>query len=284
MRIPEPPGRARVAIKIPGRLEPDRQRKAVHAIDRVLRQRILVSVYFKEKCYGLNAATLCDRAVELDCYGGVWNATGAPTAFLCLLERLIQLEPELGIIEEYIRQAEFKYLRILGALYLRIVGTPVQVFTGIEPLLQDWRKVRFIEPNGKYVVTYIDQVADDILRLSTVAGTTLPHLKNRVDMELQDEIDPRESEMMDRLEDLEDTDEGATEAMEFEDKRTPEELSPDRRRGDKSGPGPPYDKEKRQTAAQSVSKYKGNRSLLGPQSIEDWNKFRAKLGLKPLRP
>jgi pre-mRNA-splicing factor 38A len=65
-----------------------------------VRERITESYYWKEQCFGLNAATLCDRAVELKFIGGTSGITGRPTPFLCLAFKMLQLVPEKGIVLE----------------------------------------------------------------------------------------------------------------------------------------------------------------------------------------
>ena len=65
-----------------------------------VRERITESYYWKEQCFGLNAATLCDRAVELKFIGGTSGITGRPTPFLCLAFKMLQLVPEKKIVLE----------------------------------------------------------------------------------------------------------------------------------------------------------------------------------------
>ena len=67
-----------------------------------VRDRITESYYWKEQCFGLNAATLCDRAADLKFIGGTTGIMGKPTPFLCLAFKLLQLVPEKAIILEYL--------------------------------------------------------------------------------------------------------------------------------------------------------------------------------------
>lgn len=71
-----------------------------------VRERITESYYWKEQCFGLNAATLCDRAADLKFIGGTTGILGKPTAFLCLAFKLLQLVPEKEIILEYLNFRE----------------------------------------------------------------------------------------------------------------------------------------------------------------------------------
>lgn len=67
-----------------------------------VRDRITESYYWKEQCFGLNAATLCDRAAELKFIGGTTGIMGKPTPFLCLAFKMLQLVPEKAIVLEYL--------------------------------------------------------------------------------------------------------------------------------------------------------------------------------------
>ena len=83
--------------------------------EKAVRDRVVDSLYWKEQCFGLNAATLLDRAVELTFIGGTYGIAQKPSPFLCLAFKLLQLTPEREIIEFYLQEGgeEFKYLRAL---------------------------------------------------------------------------------------------------------------------------------------------------------------------------
>ena len=42
----------------------------------------------------------------------------------------------------------FRYVRALGALYLRIVGTSVECYKYLEPLYNDYRKIKYKNRQG----------------------------------------------------------------------------------------------------------------------------------------
>lgn len=64
------------------------------------------------------AATLIDKAIELTHVGGTYGGSRKATPFLCLILKLLQIQPSRDIVLEYIRNEDFKYLRALGAFYL----------------------------------------------------------------------------------------------------------------------------------------------------------------------
>jgi PRP38 family len=50
-----------------------------------------------------------------------------PSEFMCLILKLLQIQPDPEVIREYILQEDSKYLRLLGAFYLRLTGKADQV-------------------------------------------------------------------------------------------------------------------------------------------------------------
>ena len=80
--------------------------------------------------------------MDLDHIGGCFTPLQKPTAFLCLTLKLLQIQPDKDIVIEYIKQEDYKYLRALGAFYLRLTGSAVDVYKYLEPLYNDYRKLR----------------------------------------------------------------------------------------------------------------------------------------------
>ncbi|KAL5119288.1 hypothetical protein ACEQ8H_002775 [Pleosporales sp. CAS-2024a] len=194
-----------------------------------VRERITESYYWKEQCFGLNAATLCDRAAELKFIGGTTGITGRPTPFLCLAFKLLQLVPEKSIILEYLnfgadqdddddqedddekltdakdasppkdkdlnaagKLGSFKYLRCLAAFYIRLAWEPVDIYKTLEPLLTDYRKIKRRLKHA-FTLTHIDQFVDDLLTKDRICAVSLWKLPTRANLEDLEMLDPRES-------------------------------------------------------------------------------------------
>jgi len=85
-------------------------------------------MYYKEHLFGLDAESLLDKATDLDHVGGTHGATKEPTPFLWLILKLLQIQPETEVIDEYISDEDFKYLRALGLFYSRLVENPKDVY------------------------------------------------------------------------------------------------------------------------------------------------------------
>ena len=58
----------------------------------------------------------------------------------------------MDIVKELIKNEDFKYVRALGAFYLRLIGKAVDIYTFLEPLYNDMRKLRYCD-NTLYLRT-----------------------------------------------------------------------------------------------------------------------------------
>ena len=68
-------------------------------------------------CFALTAETIIDEAVKLHYIGGTYANT-RPTEFLCLVLKLLQIQPEKEIVMEYLRAEEFKCALVYPAARL----------------------------------------------------------------------------------------------------------------------------------------------------------------------
>ena len=172
-----------------------------YLLEKAVRDRITESYYWKEQCFALNEATLCDRAIEVTFIGGTYGMQ-KPTPFICLTLKLLQLLPSREIILEYLHQRDFKYLSALAAFYVRLTFDVVDVYKALEPLLGDSRKLRRRIKDGGYTLSYMDQFIDDLLTKDRVCGTSLRKLPHRTVLEDLDQLDPRESPLRDEIDEI----------------------------------------------------------------------------------
>ena len=54
------------------------------------------------------AELLVDKAMQLKYVGGVYGGNIKPAPFLCLILKMLQIQPEKDIIVEFITQHDFK--------------------------------------------------------------------------------------------------------------------------------------------------------------------------------
>ena len=171
-----------------------------------VRDRVTDSLYWKEQCFGLNAATLVDRAVEMTYIGGTYGVGMKPSPFICLAFKLLTLTPEKEIILEYLNNGgeEFKYLRALAAFYIRLTFDPADIYQTLEPLLEDSRKLRRRRKEA-YVLTHMDEFIDELLTKDRSCATSLWKLPARMHLEdldlLEERISPLQAELDDEDED-----------------------------------------------------------------------------------
>ncbi|CAE6400029.1 unnamed protein product [Rhizoctonia solani] len=166
-------------------------------VEKVIRTRIWESAYWKEQCFALTAESLIDKAIELNTIGGVYG-NQRPTDYISLLLKLLQIQPEKEILIEYLMADEFKYLRALAAMYIRMTFPPVEVYELLEPLLKDYRKLRLRNMAG-YSLTFMDEFVDQLLTEERVCDIILPRLAKREVLEETEGLAPRTSVLLNAM-------------------------------------------------------------------------------------
>lgn len=151
-------------------------------VEKILRLKIYASPYWKEHCFGLTSETLVDRAIALTSVGGTYGGTRKPTKFMCLLLKMLQIQPDLEIVQEFI-QTDFKYVRCLGALYLRCTGRPREIFEFLEPLYADYSKIRIRSFEG-WSLSSVDAFIETLLTSDYSCDISLPFLPKRAHLGL----------------------------------------------------------------------------------------------------
>ncbi|KAJ9155717.1 PRP38-domain-containing protein [Pleurostoma richardsiae] len=178
-------------------------------MEKAVRERIVDSYFFKEQCFGVNEADVVDRVASYVRFvGGTYGAGQKPTPFLCLAFKLLQLAPADDVLREYLAYGgeRFKYLRALAAFYVRLTRPAKEVYTLLEPYLEDRRKLRRRGKAGTNL-TFVDEFVDDLLVKERVCGTSLWKMPARELLEDLEVLEPRVSPLGDIEELLEDEDE-----------------------------------------------------------------------------
>jgi len=281
-----------------------------YLVEKIIRSRVYDSKYWKENCFALTAELLVDKAMELKYVGGVFGGNIKPTPFICLVLKMLQIQPEKDIVIEFIKNEDFKYVRALGAYYLRLTGTSLDCYKYLEPLLNDYRKIRTQKRDGNFELSHMDEFIDLLLHDERVCDVQLPRLQKREIFEENNELDPRVSLLEGDLLEGEDasSDEEPPEPVQErrerdrdrekdrkrhrsrsrnrsrsrERKERRRERSGERRedRGRDKERDRRRDKERREDADRDRRPKKGGGDEL---SVEETNKLRAELGLPPLK-
>lgn len=66
------------------------------------------------------------------------------------------------------QQDEFKYVRCLGAIYLRLTGNSLECYEYLEPLLSDFRRIKTMTKMGAFEISHIDEFIDLLLNEVTL--------------------------------------------------------------------------------------------------------------------
>uniref|UniRef100_A0A8C7ZIT6 Pre-mRNA-splicing factor 38A n=1 Tax=Oryzias sinensis TaxID=183150 RepID=A0A8C7ZIT6_9TELE len=173
-----------------------------YLVEKIIRTRIYESKYWKEECFGLTAELVVDKAMELKFVGGVYGGNIKPTPFLCLTLKMLQIQPEKDIIVEFIKNEDFKYVRLLGAMYMRLTGTAVDCYKYLEPLYNDYRKIKTQNRNGEFELMHVDEFIDELLHAERVCDIILPRLQRRQVLEEAEMLDPRVSALEEDLDEV----------------------------------------------------------------------------------
>ncbi|KAL3133818.1 U4/U6-U5 snRNP complex subunit prp38 [Trebouxia sp. C0010 RCD-2024] len=215
----------------------DPEAKTIHGtnpqnmVEKILRMKIYDSTYWKEHCFALTAEAVVDKAVDIKSLGGTYGGARKPSKFVCLLLKLLQLQPDKDIIIEFIKNEDYKYVRVLGAFYMRLVGRPIEVYNYLEPLYNDYRKLRMQNQDGGYALSHVDEVIDQMLTQEYLFDIALPRLPHRLTLERLNQLEPWISAMAD------DFDEAAIKAEEDAAKKQADallaEVSKERRHTDR---------------------------------------------------
>eukprot|EP01029_Cantina_marsupialis_P019621 TRINITY_DN45637_c0_g1_i1.p1 TRINITY_DN45637_c0_g1~~TRINITY_DN45637_c0_g1_i1.p1 ORF type:complete len:300 (+),score=91.18 TRINITY_DN45637_c0_g1_i1:86-985(+) len=281
---------------------------AQNLVEPIVRKRIHECLYWKQECFGLSAEDIVDKAMDLKYIGGTYAGNNKPTPFICLVLKLLQIQPSKEIILEFIKTEEFKYVRALGAFYMRLVGRPMDVYQYLEPLLNDYRKVRMRNAGG-WQVTHMDEFIDEMLTEKIALGIALPPITQREVLEQTKVLEPRisalDEELDEESEDEQDRSPSRSPSPRHRRKRSSSRSrSPYRRRrrsrsrsrerhhrrnsrsrSRSASPAPKKRKEAKRRfikGLKQVATEQTEQAAVTASGETDWDSIRAKLGLKPL--
>lgn len=176
-----------------------------YLVEKITRSRIYESRYWKEECFALSAELLVDKAMELRFIGGTYGGNIKPSPFLCLLLKMLQIQPEKDIVIEFIKNEDFKYVRCLGATYMRLIGEGLDVYKYLEPLYNDYRKIRRQDKNGGFFLSHVDEFIDELLQEERVVDIILPRVQKRYILEETEQLEPRVSPLEEDLDEMEES-------------------------------------------------------------------------------
>ncbi len=81
----------------------------------------------------------------------------------------------VNVFQDYL--SNYRYVRALGAYYLRLTGTALDCYKYLEPLLNDFRKIRIQNRDGKFELSHMDEFIDLLLREERACDVILPRIQ-----------------------------------------------------------------------------------------------------------
>ena len=268
-------------------------------MEKITRDKVYAMTFWKEKCFAVSAETLVDLAVtDLTQIGGIYGGNNRATEFLCLTLKMLQIAPEREIVIEFIKNEDHKYARLLGAFYLRLVGSSAEVYRYLEPLLNDYRKVRRRVKSGGCELTTVDAFVDELLTKDFCCDIALPRLAKRFALEATGALEERKSLLEEEVGEGEDfetviekavdeemakrramTMPGETVNVDGDEEKEEDAIAANKKRS-LEDEGGKEEKKKAKKKKKGEGEEEGDGQDL---EIAEANALRAKLGLKPLR-
>lgn len=177
-------------------------------VEKIIRELIFDSIYWQETCIPLNLLTLLDEVVLRVKLIGTYSNGGRtrPTKFVCIVLRLLQIQPAFEITQYLLQQTDFKYLRAIAALYIRLTRSSVEVYTLLEQCLTDYRHIR-IYNDGHCSLIHMDEYIDQLLNEDKFCDLILPRMISRYQLEQQELIEPRISILQEEFDEMVDNEE-----------------------------------------------------------------------------
>ncbi|XP_058150635.1 pre-mRNA-splicing factor 38A-like [Dasypus novemcinctus] len=102
---------------------------------------------------------------------------------------------------------EFKFVCMLGALYTRLTGTAIDCYKYLEPLYNDYQKIKSQNQNGEFEQKHVDEFIDELLHSERVCDIILPRLQKCFVLEEAVQLEPRVSALEEDMDDMESSEE-----------------------------------------------------------------------------
>lgn len=150
-----------------------------HLIPKILRERIYASKFWQQHLMGFPLEPCIDLMCTRLRFVGGCIANQRPSPFLCCLLKLLQLGQDGD--NNMLVSSENKYALCLGLFLVRLTLNDVQVYTKLEPFLNDRRRLKWRKPDGTFAIIHVDEVVEQLLGYEggTVFEVPLPRLKER---------------------------------------------------------------------------------------------------------
>jgi pre-mRNA-splicing factor 38A len=73
-----------------------------------------------------------------------------------------------------INNQSFKYVTMLGCVYFRLTSNSKEIYTVLEELYADYRKIRYRDSAGNFHMKYVDEVIEELLSKEVFCDIVMP--------------------------------------------------------------------------------------------------------------
>uniref|UniRef100_A0A8C4WYU4 Pre-mRNA-splicing factor 38B n=1 Tax=Eptatretus burgeri TaxID=7764 RepID=A0A8C4WYU4_EPTBU len=136
----------------------------------------------------------------------------------CLCDGYLHQGTDLRLSLENTFFCSCRYVRLLGAIYMRLTGTSIDCFKYLEPLYNDYRKIKRQKADGEFDILHVDEFIDELLHEERACDIILPRIQKRHVLEETEQLEQRVSALDEDLDEVE----SSSEEEELEEPRKPD--------------------------------------------------------------
>jgi hypothetical protein len=138
-----------------------KNRGAMASIQPQQQQQILRSLVWLD-VVGKPLMWVVERGIDLERVGCLYGTGDVvlPDLFVCLVARVLQILPKPEIVLAFVRQDVHKYLRMLGAAVIRLIGNQLMLSTTLAICLEDFRNIRVRSQDGALRIEPLDRLCE----------------------------------------------------------------------------------------------------------------------------
>lgn len=103
-----------------------------------------------------------ERCIDIERVGFFVGPTKLPELFSCLVVRILQITPKPEIVFALVEQDVHKYLRVLGAVVIRLIGNQHMFEVMLQICFEDYRNIRVQHCDTVMAVVPLDVLCEQL--------------------------------------------------------------------------------------------------------------------------
>jgi hypothetical protein len=105
---------------------------------------------------------LVERAIDLERVGFLSGQMQVVDLFGCVVVRLLQILPSPDVVLAMLRQDIHKYLRMVAAVVIRLIGNADMLKEAIAICFEDFRNIRIRQVDSSLAIVPLDQLCETL--------------------------------------------------------------------------------------------------------------------------